>query len=80
MGLVCDRTSEHLGPTDVPIVSVRLRLKQALARMAAGEAPPGLDPASHHVRPAAIILPREVPFQDGAAEALQASTPALPVR
>jgi nitrite reductase/ring-hydroxylating ferredoxin subunit len=72
MGTVCVRTSEHLGPTDLPIISVRRRLKQALAQLAAGEEPPGLDPASHHVRPAAVILPRAVRFQDGAAAALMA--------
>ncbi len=72
MGTIFDRTGERLVSTDIPIVSVRRRLKEALARLSAGEDPPGLDPASQHVRPAALILPRDVRFQDGAAEALQA--------
>ncbi len=72
MGTILDRSHERLVSTDIPIVALRRRLKEALARLTDGEDPPGLDPASHHVRPAAVLLPRNVRFQDGAANALRA--------
>ena len=46
-----------------------LRAAKALAED--GTPPPGLDPAAQRVRSAALLLPKDVPFQEGAAEALQ---------
>ncbi|MEA2641639.1 MAG: hypothetical protein QOF51_3033 [Chloroflexota bacterium] len=70
MGVICDRTAEHLGSTDVPLIAVRRRLKTAVDAHEAGREPPGLEAASQRVRPAALVLPRDIAFQEGAAEAL----------
>jgi hypothetical protein len=34
--------------------------------------PPGVDPAHHKVRSCSVVLPPEVPFKEGAKEALHA--------
>ncbi len=72
MGPICDRTNERIGPSDVPLVYLRRRLKNALDALDAGRPLPGLDPSSQHVRPVALVLPREIGFQDGARDALVA--------
>ena len=73
MGPVCDRTREHIGASDLPIIALRRRLQQALAALQSGMEPPGLDPATYAVRPVALVLPTNVPFHEGAREALRAS-------
>ena len=47
-----------------------IRAARALAEK--GEAPPGLDPATHRVRSAAVVLGAEQAFQVAAREALMA--------
>ena len=77
-GPICDRTQEHLVRADRAIVELR-RVLLAAATMVrtAGDEPPGLDPASQRVRPASIVLPREIPWQEGAREALATRTAAF---
>jgi hypothetical protein len=65
MGPIWDRTREHLGTTDVPLVALRWRLLQGLRDLQAGREPFGLDAASYRVRPAALSLPKTVPLQEG---------------
>ncbi|HLY64267.1 MAG TPA: hypothetical protein VKU60_01940, partial [Chloroflexota bacterium] len=63
----------HLGQADLGIISLRRYLLQALRDMAAGSDPPGLDPASHHIRSASMVLPAGVPFtEETIAPAVQA--------
>ena len=45
-------------------------LKAIKALTEKGETPPGVDPAHQRVRSAAVILPHDQPFTDGAREAL----------
>jgi hypothetical protein len=45
-----------------------MRAAKALADK--GVMPPGVEPAHHHVRSASIVLPPELPFKEGAKEAL----------
>jgi phthalate 4,5-dioxygenase oxygenase subunit len=73
MGPIIDRSREHLTTTDNGIIMARQRLMRA-ARMLADQAiaPPGTDPASHHVRSAAIVLPAGVVFHAAARDALTA--------
>ncbi len=40
--------------------------------MAEGKEPDGIDPATHAVRSASIVLPEEVSFYEAAADALEA--------
>jgi phthalate 4,5-dioxygenase oxygenase subunit len=61
MGPIYDRSSEHLGATDVMIIRLRRRLLDAVkAWRDAGVMPPGADdPTVYAVRSGGVILPRE---------------------
>jgi len=73
MGPIQDRTRENLVSTDNGIIMVRNRLKKAaLALTEKGVLPPGRDEAAQQIRSVAIVLPRDVPFKDGAKDALKA--------
>jgi phthalate 4,5-dioxygenase oxygenase subunit len=80
MGQIRDRTREHIGPSDLPIIAVRRRLKEAVEAVQTGREPPGLDPMSQRVRPAALLLPTDLPFQEGAGAALVADSDSYVVR
>ncbi|MFJ9389760.1 Rieske 2Fe-2S domain-containing protein [Nocardioides sp. NPDC101246] len=69
MGIVADRTKERLGTSDAAIILARRRLLAALDEVDSGELP-GLDPAHTRVRSTSILLPRDVPFQEGAKDVL----------
>jgi phenylpropionate dioxygenase-like ring-hydroxylating dioxygenase large terminal subunit len=71
MGPIADRTRENLSSTDNGIVMARMRLMKAARALAdKGEIPPGVDPAHHRVRSAALILAPDQPFKDAARQAL----------
>jgi phthalate 4,5-dioxygenase oxygenase subunit len=73
MGPIIDRAKEHLTSTDGGIVMARQRLMRAARALATqGTAPPGVDPATHRVRSAAVVLPAGVKFDEAAREALMA--------
>ena len=55
MGPIVERHLERLVSTDVAIVQARRRLMDAATQLQAGAQPPGLDPASHHVRSASFV-------------------------
>lgn len=69
MGEICDRTKERLGTSDAGIILARRRLLAALEDVESGT-PPGLETAHQKVRSTSVLLPKEVPFQEGAREAL----------
>ncbi|MDQ6882015.1 MAG: aromatic ring-hydroxylating dioxygenase subunit alpha, partial [Pseudomonadota bacterium] len=65
MGPIVDRSLERLVSTDIAIVQARRRLLEAATALEAGSArPPGLDPATHRVRPASFVGPPELDFTD----------------
>jgi hypothetical protein len=71
MGPIADRTKEHLTSTDSGIVKARMQLlKAARALEEKGEVPPGVDPAHHRVRSAAVVLAPDEPFSEAAKDAL----------
>lgn len=71
MGPIVDRTKENLVGTDNGIIMARHRLLRAAKALAEkGTIPPGVDPAHHKVRQAALLLKRDVPYKEGAKEAL----------
>jgi phthalate 4,5-dioxygenase oxygenase subunit len=71
MGPVVDRTKENLVSTDNGIIMARHRLLRAVkALMEKDATPPGVDPAHHRVRSAAVVLPPDQAFKDAAREAL----------
>jgi hypothetical protein len=75
MGSVFDRTIEHLGSSDLAVIAMRRRLLEAVHALAEhGEAPYEVHHAdSYRVRSAALVLPREVVWNEGAAAALVAT-------
>lgn len=71
MGPIVDRSKENLVSTDNGIIMARHRLiKAARAFRDKGITPPGVDPAHHRVRSAAIVLPVDKSYVDVAEEAL----------
>jgi phthalate 4,5-dioxygenase len=71
MGPIVDRTKETLVSTDSGIIMARQRLLRAVKALAeTGATPPGIDPAHQRVRSAAVLLPPDQPFKDGARDAL----------
>src|SRR6516225_6844611 len=69
-GPIQDRSKENLVSTDNGVIMARARLRKAALAVVQGEAPDGLDPATHAVRSAAIVLPEEANFYQAAADAL----------
>ena len=64
---IYDRTRERLGRADIGIIRVRKYLLDAtMALQDHGTLPPGMDPASFLIRPASVVLPKDVPWVDGA--------------
>ncbi|MBV8837023.1 MAG: aromatic ring-hydroxylating dioxygenase subunit alpha, partial [Alphaproteobacteria bacterium] len=70
MGPIVDRTKENLVSTDNGIIMARHRMLKAIKALEAGATPPGVDTAHQRVRSAAVVLPPDQPFIDGAKEAL----------
>jgi phenylpropionate dioxygenase-like ring-hydroxylating dioxygenase large terminal subunit len=65
MGPIVDRSKERLVSADSGIIKARRKLVQAaLDLREKGTTPPGVDPAHHRVRSAAIVLPKEQSFLD----------------
>jgi hypothetical protein len=72
MGPIQDRSLENLVSTDNGVIMARQRLRKAALAVQQGKEPDGLDPATHAVRSAAIVLPENVSFYEAAADALRA--------
>jgi len=79
MGPVQDRTKERLVSTDNAIIMARQRLMKAALGVRQGIAPPALDPETHKVRSASLVLPKEAVFQEATKEALRARPHVPPV-
>jgi len=72
MGPIVDRTKENLVGCDNGVIMARHRLLKACKEFnEKGILPPGVDPEHHKVRQAALLLKRDVAFQEGAKEALK---------
>jgi phenylpropionate dioxygenase-like ring-hydroxylating dioxygenase large terminal subunit len=79
MGPIVDRTKERLVPADSGIIKARQKLrKAAIALRDQGVTPPGVDPAHHRVRSAAIVLPQAEAFLDAARDDVRVK-PGMPV-
>ena len=64
---ILDRTRERLGTSDSGIIRIRKRLLDAaIALRDRGTPPPGMEPASFLIRGASVILPKDVPWAQGA--------------
>jgi hypothetical protein len=71
MGPIQDRSKENLTSTDNGVIMARIRLRKAVLAAQDGKEPDGLDPATHAVRSASIVLPATASFHEAAAEALK---------
>ncbi|MCL6442438.1 MAG: aromatic ring-hydroxylating dioxygenase subunit alpha [Alicyclobacillus sp.] len=69
-GPIADRTLERLGTSDTAIIKARRCLLNAVHSYERGEKLPALDAKSHRVRAASVLLPKGMPFYEGAKEAL----------
>jgi len=74
MGEIFDRTGEHLGSSDLAVIAMRRRMLEAVTALAErGEGPyESRNADNYRVRSAALVLPRHVPWTEGAADALLA--------
>ena len=71
MGPIVDRTKERLVSSDTGIIKARQKLRKAVEALRDdGVTPPGVDPAHHRVRSAAIVLPQEASFIDSSRDAV----------
>jgi phthalate 4,5-dioxygenase len=71
MGPIYDRTQEHLGTSDVAVISTRRRLINAARQLRDGVEPyPATHPELYRRRSAVKVLAEGVSFLDGAADAL----------
>ena len=71
MGPIQDRSKENLTSTDNGVIMARIRLRKAALAAQQSKEPDGLDPATHAVRSASIVLPEKASFHEAAAEALK---------
>jgi phenylpropionate dioxygenase-like ring-hydroxylating dioxygenase large terminal subunit len=71
MGAIYDRTLEHLGSSDVAVISTRRRLIKLATDLQSGAEPfAATHPELYRVRSAVKVLPREVPFLEGTSDLL----------
>jgi phenylpropionate dioxygenase-like ring-hydroxylating dioxygenase large terminal subunit len=71
MGPIVDRAKERLVSSDTGIIKARQKLRKAVEALRdEGITPPGVDPAHHRVRSAAIVLPQAESFIDAARQAV----------
>ena len=73
MGPIVDRTKENLVGCDNGNIMARVKLMKAAQELCdKGTIPPGVNTEHHKVRQAALLLKRDVPYKEGAREALKA--------
>ncbi|MEA2255413.1 MAG: phthalate 4,5-dioxygenase [Solirubrobacteraceae bacterium] len=71
MGPIVDRTKERLVASDTGIIKARKKLRLAIEALRdEGVTPPGVDPAHHRVRSAAVVLPQAESFIDASRDAV----------
>jgi phthalate 4,5-dioxygenase len=71
MGPIVDRSKERLVSSDTGIIKARQKLRKAVEALRdEGVTPPGVDPAHHRVRSAALVLPQEESFIESSHEAV----------
>ena len=73
MGPIQDRSKENLVSTDNGVIMARIRLRKAALAAREGGQPDGIDPETHAVRSASVMLPDNVSFYEAAADALVAT-------
>jgi phenylpropionate dioxygenase-like ring-hydroxylating dioxygenase large terminal subunit len=72
MGPIYDRTKEHLGTADLAIISARRMLLKGIRDVQEGRDPIGPFSDPSRIRPAEMVLPEDVRWQEAMQEALLA--------
>jgi phthalate 4,5-dioxygenase len=73
MGPIADRSKEHLGPSDIAIVTLRRLMLEAIRAVERGATPPGVNPQSHRdIRPYDAVITGNTPWQEAFASELVA--------
>ena len=73
MGLIYDRSTEHLGSSDVMVIRVRRRLTEAVRALMQGTEPySALHPEAYRQRSGGIFLPEDADWIQATAELRQA--------
>lgn len=73
MGPIIDRRREHLGSSDQAIITLRQILLEAVSSVQEGGDAPGAEPETYRMaRPADVVLPHAVRWQDAVQEKLVA--------
>src|SRR5690606_3811832 len=71
MGPICDRTKEMLVSTDKGIMLARRMLLKAIKNLTeSNEPPPSVNPETHKVRSASLLLPEGQHFKEGIEESV----------
>jgi len=78
MGPIQDRTKENLVNCDNGIIMARMQLIRNAKGLEKGHTPIGVDPSSHRVRAAAVILKNDLKYHEAAKEDL-ISAPQKPI-
>jgi phthalate 4,5-dioxygenase oxygenase subunit len=71
MGPIQDRSKENLVSTDNGVIMARVRLQKAALAVQQGRVPDGIDPATHAVRSASLVLPDNAGFLDATRDKLR---------
>ena len=71
MGPIIDRTKENLASSDNGVIMARHLMFKALKDLEKGIMPQGRVPEHQRVRSASLLLPRDKPFKEAAADALR---------
>jgi phenylpropionate dioxygenase-like ring-hydroxylating dioxygenase large terminal subunit len=65
MGTIYDRTKEHLGASDLAVITTRRLLLQAIKEVQDGDDPIGaMSTSSHHVRAGEMLMPAEANWHE----------------
>jgi len=64
MGRICDRTREHLGPADKPIIQARRLLLGAVKTVQTGGTPSGVGPSYYPLRANEGVIPRDADWRE----------------
>ena len=64
MGRIVDRSKEHLGPADRPIIQMRRLLMRAIKTVQEGGEPPGIQPAYYPIRAVERELPGDADWRE----------------
>jgi hypothetical protein len=63
MGRIADRSTEHLGTSDIGIIHLRRVLLKAIKALQAGEPIPASNPDDYHVRVGRFSHPKDAPVE-----------------